>query len=751
MNRPEKIPARRLLSAVSIVLLGLLLPGAAGAVTPARIDYVLSDVRVLFLTDEIESVDWPTIYYLNGEFGCRVDVVRIEERAAYRAATAEVPEHQLYLHTFYLPPGEDRYIDSVQAALFGDRLPDIVLLSAESGGDACAAVRRRITSLEPSTSRWFDILKIYRHAEWNVGVSDTVDAVVLNGRELATRYGDRMKVELPQLLDRRKMEAVDSDQLIRYVMLSSRLAGARPDINFLSGIPQNRLVTILDELLPRGPKKLTMVRQAREFQSALRAARFLEGREQVESIIEGYRSLYDLVTTLQDDPLLEARTDLRYYVDHMLARAERLALSAAGVRWDGRIIVRDSPHGPKVKFRAALSADGPREIELLRVLFHPYWDTVTVPLDTATHRITPHQSFVREYLVEIDRGYLRSQRPDSLIFTAEIAYGPLPMTVRNALPVWQRTNLDIAFEPDFYFVPPVAELDIDRVVSPMNLRVVIAKPPEFAGNVKLNLETPRGLYAGAYRQDLRLEAGKTRETVRIPFSISKLFELGLQRQTISLEYGNRPVAVDTALVRIASCHIDDKIQVAFLPDTTGLLEDILNMTDAAFRPLTDRGLVTAALNAYDVILVGSGAFRGYPSFPDMKDRFEDFIRNGGSLVIMGQPEDWPEGVLPVSFVPGIELVAQAEITNRIEGANILSRPYRITESGLLSSFYKPRDVAAAVVAPSERVFVTPTGATLLSVSRLGEGQIIYCGLPLLDMVSRLDIDAIHLFANILNY
>jgi hypothetical protein len=152
-----------------------------------------------------------------------------------------------------------------------------------------------------------------------------------------------------------------------------------------------------------------------------------------------------------------------------------------------------------------------------------------------------------------------------------------------------------------------------------------------------------------------------------------------------------------------------------------------------------------------VIVVGSGAFRQYPSFPQLKDRFEDYIRNGGSLVIFGQPGDWPDNVLPVSFSPAIELVDRGAITNRIPNANILSRPYEIVEANLLSSFFRDRDVAAAVISPAERVFVTPSGATLLSVSRLGEGQIIYCGLPLLEMIGRLDIDAIHLFANILNY
>ncbi len=729
----------------------LLFLAAVSAHSADPVDYVLTDVRVMYVAEDIETVDWPTIYYLNDGRGCRVDVVQLRERASYREIHRAVPGRELHLYEFHMSPDEGNHMDSAEAALLSDRYPDIILFQSAEGGDLYNSFRSHLRQLPPVATRRFDILKIYEQ----LGPREPIDSaagVFLNGRELAARYRERMEAELPRLLQREAgMDPTSAQQLVRYRLVRSRVGGHLPEIEFLSGIAENRLVHIIEDLLPRGPKRITLLRQAREFLSRLQAAKVLEDRARVEAIIDGYRSLTDLVNSSADDPLFDSHTDLRLYIENLQQRTEALALRAAGVNWTGRILIRESPNGPILKFRASLSADGPREIEMGRVNFHPYWDTVAVPIDTATRTIIPHQSFVREYLIDVDPERLEARQPESLIFTAEIAWGPLTLTMRSAIPVGERTDLRLEFEPDFYFVPPVAELDIDRVVAPMNLRAVISKPRSFEGDVKLTLQTARGLFAGAYRQEVRLRKGKTRETIRIPFSISKLFELGLQPQTLTLSYGNQQIDVDTAVVRIASCRIDDKTKVGFLPDTTGQLEDVLNMTDAAFRPLTDRGLVIANLNAYDVIVVGSGAFYNYPSFKNLKDRFEEYVRNGGSLVIFGQPETWPQGVLPVSFIPGIELVNHQAITNRIPGANILSRPYPITESNLLSLFYKDRDVAAAVIAPAERVFVTPTGASLLSVSRLGDGQIIYCGLPLLEMISRLDIDAIHLFANILNY
>jgi hypothetical protein len=248
-----------------------------------------------------------------------------------------------------------------------------------------------------------------------------------------------------------------------------------------------------------------------------------------------------------------------------------------------------------------------------------------------------------------------------------------------------------------------------------------------------------------------MEKGETSEIVRIPFTVSNLFELGIQPVTIALYTNGKMITSDTAIIRMASCQIDDKIKIGFLPDTTGLLEDILRMTGAGFQPITDRSLATADLDMYNVIVVGSGSFRDYPSLRNMKDRLTDYVRHGGSLVLFGQPLDWPESMLPVGFVPGEEKISGREVLNRIPNANALSKPYVVSDRGLLELLERKQMLPSAVVSPAENIYVTPSGAALLSVSRLGDGQVIYCGLPLLEMVAQLNIEAIHLLANLLNY
>ncbi|MFH1373728.1 MAG: hypothetical protein ABII79_08035 [bacterium] len=733
-----------------LVVMLLCLPGRSQAVDLVK--YSLCDVRVLYLYDQAaEEIDWPTLYYLNDHFGCRIDLLTVQPREIFGCHHREVPDRELFGHQFFLPDTASTWIDSVLAVMFSERRPDIVLMGDIADESMAGAVSRALVALTPTPDRLFAVQKIYQRRLSEVEVSREPWRVILNGNELLSRYRDRMANEIPSLVEGYAPDHLTSSRLVTYELIKSSVLAGTGGTDFLSGIKPMRLADILQQRLNEGPRRTALWEHARRFVSSTRAALSAAGRVRVDLIVEGYRHLRDLTDYGGWDDQLQTLADFEPYLRELSAKTERATLDAVGLDWQGKITTRGSPHGPRLKYVAALSANGPRSIELTEVRFHPYWDTLTVFLDSTATIIAPHQSYVREYLIEVDRERLEARQPESLLFSAEIKLGSVSLVFVNSLPVWEAPEMQVTFEPDYYFIPPVARIDVDRVVSSLTLRAILSKPPNFSGLIQLNLETPRGLFAGAYRQEIRLDQGDTRETVRIPFSVSNLFELGIQQLYLTLSVDGKTIATDTAQIRIASCKIADTIKIGLMPDTTGRLEDILRMTEAAFQPLTDRALQTADLDAYNVIVIGSGAFRQYPSFREARDRFEDYLRHGGSIVVMGQPEDWPEGALPFTVSPETELVDRAGITNLIPQARILSQPYDISEGNLLSSFYKKRRVITAAVLPAEKVYVCPSGGTILSISRLGEGQVIYCGFPLLELISQLKIDAIHLLANILNY
>ena len=713
-----------------------------------RLGRVLSDVEVVYVFENPRSIDWPTLYYLNEESGCRIDLVTLSSGLSFQYRMSEVPDCGITLHQYLVDPESAADYDSVMARLCTMRRPDVVILGDSEFGVPVAALADRLVDLTSSDSASiYRVRKVFRLS------SDAVseDVVTVNRRELMEKYRERLTLEIPQLLPWMTFDQIEDTRIARYEAIRSNTSSGQPSPDFLSGIASLRLLPIIDTTLADGSVKESFMRRARAFTTNIEAATNSVGQTRVRYVIDGYKSLLDLSDQVRTEMSLRAMPEFRPYLSDLIARTRDAVLYEIGMDWEGHIILRDSPHGPKLKFRAALGVNGPQPIELSYIRFEPYWDSSAVTLDSISRKVEPHQSFVREYLVDIDRGRLEATMPESLVFSAEIVYGVTPLTVRTAIPIWEKPDLNITFSPDFFFVPPVAQVEVDKVVKAMNWKAIISKPLYYYGTVSLNLETPRGVFAGAYRQTWELDKGRMSETVRIPFSVSNLFELGVQRQTITLSVDGRVVAADTGIMRIAECKVADDVTVGLMPDTTGLLEDILRMTGVTFQPLTDRTLTTGDLDAYKVILVGSGAVRDYPSFRLIKGRLEEYLRQGGSLVVFGQPTDWPEGALPISLVPSIEQVNRTMLLNRIPDARLTSRPYAISESNLLSWMDIKHRVGAALVSPSEMIYVTPSGATVLSVSRLGEGQLIFCGFPLIDMISDLNIEAIHLLANILNY
>ncbi|MFQ5499724.1 MAG: hypothetical protein ACE5FH_08630 [Candidatus Zixiibacteriota bacterium] len=724
-------------------------PASGLAIDP--VGYAVSDVRVLYVFTDAEAIDWPTLYYLNNDFGCRVDLLKLSERAGRRHTVREVAGRELFLHDYAVSIDDPQAVEKLADDLFVDRRPDMIIFSNDAESRPATGLRDLLLSLPPDSSRLFDILKIYERSPAEPDPFDSGSGVVLNGRELSRRFRDRMEVEIPKLYDWYQWNDTRYPRLTRYRLLRTRLTAQVPGASFVSGIQTNRLLELIERLYAAGPLRQTQQRQARLFHSAFGTSRSREGKERFTLIASGFRELTALASDSSMSRRIDSIPEYRRYLTRLLKRSEQAALEAAGIQWDGKVLYRDSPHGPRLKFRVAVSVNGPQEVELSDIMYMPYWDSVAVPIDTTHRIIAPHQSYVREYLIGIDKDRLERNRPDSIEFSARIMYSLIPLDVRSVLPIREVPDLKIRFEPHAHFVQPMARLDIDRVVSSLSLKAVITKPMDFAGTAHVNLGTPHGMFAGAYRQEVELEKGVHREVIRVPFTLSNLFELGTQQYSISLSVDGQLAAADTGLIRIAACHIDDTRQIGFLHDSSGALEDILRMTDAAFRPLTARTLEIGDLNSYQVIVFGSNSFRSFANLRSVRDSFEKYLRQGGSIVILPQGEDWPEGVVPISLATSFELVAKAAITNRLPQARILNNPYRVSQKNLLSAFYRSREVYSAAVAPAEKVFVTSSGGSLLSVSRIGDGQIIYCGFPILEMMSRLDIDAIHLFANLLNY
>jgi hypothetical protein len=701
------------------------------------------DLRVLYLYDNPEKIDWPTLYYLNDQYGCRIDLATVTDGKVFTASKREISGRQLYAHSFRVIAANSDRFDSVYARLWPDRRPDLILVGELDSSGLTARFAAVTTALKPRSGALFNIVRVVR------ATGDlSAKAISVNAMELFLTNRERIEREAPQLIGDNYVVAPPKNVLSRY-QSDSRTAGAVSD--FVSGMRLLRVGKAIDSLVRQGGVREALARKAGNFVSLLEIAQTQSGRPRLMSVVNAYQEIQSLRDAAQAEPALVAASEFGPYLNELVDRVKQLAVVETGVQWDGRILVRDSPYGPKLKFVSSLVIAGPAEVMISEVAFVPYWDSTSVLLDTVRQTIAPHQSYVREYLIDLDSRKLESTKSDSLKFTVEMEAGGMPMMLTSTLPVRSAPRLMVNLDPPFHFVQPFAALDVDKVITSMALNVVVSKPLAFAGKAKINLETPKGIFAGAYRQEVTLEKGQGSETFKIPFSVSKLFELGVQNVVVSLSLDNRTIAADTGMIRIASCHVPDTVSIGLLPDSSGYLEDILRMTDARWQAITDRTLEVGELGAYDVLLVGSGALRYFPSFRKVRARIDDFIKNGGTLVMMGQPEGWPTELLPVSLAP-IRVELTGSSITVVDGAHdLLKRPNAVLPSGLSTWFERPATVTAAIVSPCRPILSGPRSEMLLSVSPVGRGNVVYCGLPLVDMIGKLNIEAIHLLANILNY
>jgi hypothetical protein len=714
-----------------------------GNASPDPTRYPLCDLRVLYLYDDPAKIDWATLYYLNDQYGCRIDLATVSAGISFGATRREIPGNEMFAHTFAVVASSSSRFDSVYARLWPDRRPDIILIGDLDSTGLTSRFAAVTVALKPKAGSLFNVARIGR-AEFDPAAK----VITLNAQEVYNGLRDRIEREVPQLIGHEYVVAPPTRLQSRY-QIESRIG--RGGADFVSGLSLLRLGGTIESLVPKGGIREALSRKAGNYVSLLEIAQTQTGKPRLESVVNAYEEITALNAAARVEPSLALAAEIAPYLDELTEKVRQLAVAETGLKWDGRIVVRDSPYGPKIKFVSSMNVAGPATVMISRVSFHPYWDSTVLILDSSRQSISPHQSYVREYLIDLDSRKLESQRADSLRFSVELEAGRIPLVLSSTLPVWNAARVAVRFDPPFQFVQPFAALEVDRVVGSMALNVVVEKPLSLAATARINLETPTGVFAGAYRQDITLEKGQGMESVRIPFSISKLFELGVQNVVVSVTIDGRTIDADTGLIRIAACQVPDTVSIGLLPDTSGYLEDILRMTNARWQPLTDRTLEVGELGAYDVLLLGSGALRSLPSFRKVRARIEDFIKAGGTLVVMGQPLDWPSEMLPVSLAP-VKLELAGSGISVVDGSHdLLKRPNPIATSGLSVWFERPTTVTAAVVSPTRPVLTGPGGEVLLSVSSLGRGKIVYCGLPLSDMIGTLNIEAIHLLANILNY
>ncbi len=423
----------------------------------------------------------------------------------------------------------------------------------------------------------------------------------------------------------------------------------------------------------------------------------------------------------------------------------------AGVSHRGDMVFRRSPEGTRLKFVSTITNDGPLELDFYGVTASlDQGDTVFI-IDSSESKILPFSSLIREYTIALPSHKLSTMTPDSLTLTGKIGYRNNTVDFPYQVGANKESPLSVRIIPDFLIGRPFAEDQIDRLVDATSFNVVIEKPTDFAGKAKIRFDTPDGILIGAFEENLALVSGDNAYEFSIPLVARK--SIGSKRVKLGVEVllDDRVAASDYIYVGGGDCAVDTKLKIALASGPEGLAEDLLRMTGANYRILSDRYFEAGDLDFFDVIIFETACFERYRSLGSVEVRLKRFMEYGGGIIVFGQPSDWRDDLLPVTITSTAERMAANDATVLSADHALFTMTHKVNVSQLLKNIGQSYISYPALVFPAERIIERPDKTALLSESQFGRGRFIYCGLPILQMIRQIDPEAAKFFANLVNF
>ena len=733
---------------IIVILLSLSASAAMGASLEDKIRAAESDIKVLCLASSPDQIQWSALLYLNQKFGAEVYIGMILPSPEFGCKIYTSDDKQFHYSPIGRPGGmsDSVFADSIVHCLFGRSYPDIAIIDPASKTDstrltAILGAMQLAAKTDPGALTTLGRIFIR-------GKSGTAAAVILDDEEIFRQYAEKAKdvaASIPLLSE----VTYQPTRFRWYYLLNPSAKGAISD--FLTGIDGFRLPEIIAERVFDGPERKNLLDRLSRFRSYLRAS-YIPRQSQADRLkllLSSYAEITRLVQMLESGTGNLAATRVPYRAKMIRYRTSLAVSEAVGIDWSGRLIMRETPFGKSGKLQLDLKVSGPLPIELSYFKYHPdpYSEIV---IDSISTIVQPHQKLYREYQIDLNNLVPKGAPEDSMSFTVEIVIGGLSMDLAVAYSDYGDEGISITWLPGYAILFPFIEGDITSLAQTFDWQLKITKPyhSEFRGRVVI--DNPEDIVVGSYNKDIEIPAGVTTKYIDIHLAAGRSIGYNKETVTARLLVGGKEAATTSADVRIVRAKVPETRDIAFVPEPTGQLEDFLRMAKVSFKPLTENGLARASLDAYDLIIIGQDAAESYGVLRSANSRLRQFVKNGGDILIFGQTFGWPYDIFefPI-YTSEIEGAAKMAVTNA--NHSILKNPFDINTKELLARVKNGYTTWPAIVEDGAEIVSAGEQGSYLKVSKIGDGYVIYCGLPLFDLAGKLDIEAIHLLANLLNF
>jgi len=711
----------------------------------ATLDNLITDVKVLYLYENQSAIDWPLVYYLAGENHCRVDLATIDLAPSASCDRQTAPGRDVTSVHCTVTDTSRISLESALLSLCGYRFPDIVIFAESYRGGPMRAFARHVQSGQTTINAALGIKKFYRRTDEN-----SPSVIYVNGSLYFNRAGDEIDALATDLFAGPPL-AEERERYTIYELINSATSGSATPTGFLAGIKRFKLEELIEQKIVSSYLRITMLDNARQYESYLQSAAKAVGGKRIEAMLFGLSELRQILNAFYTAKEPDPGAVFKSYLNQTVTDGISAVFTEAGVSHRGEIIFRESPEGTKLKFISTITNDGPLDLDFYGVTASLVHSNSILVVDSSESKIMPFSSLVREYTIAMPSQQLSEITPDSLIISGKIGYRNNTVSFLYQVGAHEQSPLAIRIIPEFLMGRPFAEDQIDRLVDAASINVVIDKPSNYTGEATIRFITPDGILIGAYEENLVMIAGDNAYEFSIPLVARK--STGNKRQKLGVEIilDGRVAASDFIYIGGNECAVNTKLKIALAPGTEGLVEDILMMTGANYRTLSDRYLEAGDLDFFDVIIFETGCFERYRSLGSVGNRLKRFMDYGGGIIVFGQPSDWRDDLLPVTITSTAERLAAKDVNIRTADHSVFKLTHRVNTSQMLQSIGQSYISYPALVFPSERIIERADKTALLSESRFGRGRFMYCGLPILQMIRQLDPEAAKFFANLVNF
>lgn len=218
----------------------------------------------------------------------------------------------------------------------------------------------------------------------------------------------------------------------------------------------------------------------------------------------------------------------------------------------------------------------------------------------------------------------------------------------------------------------------------------------------------------------------------------------------------------TLYVQGVSVEIPARLTVAYVRGAGDEIDVALKQLGIPAYTFNAEGLLRFDLAGISTLVFGPDAYRVDPNLAGMSARFSEFVRKGGTIVMLGNPRAMSaQGVLPFPLAlttpyPDQVAMSNAPVTALAAGTRLLTWPNRITDPDW-SEWVGDRAtmIPSSVDARYARMVEmhdpdAPQNRNTLLVATLGKGTFIYTSITFSQQIANGVPGAMRLFINLLS-